>query len=192
MLLNRNKKVSGKEAVLMLKKGNNAYMDNERNSADVSKTVRENTASSGQKPYAAIVSCSDSRVPPEHIFSAGIGELFVVRTAGNVIGDFELGSIEYCVKHLQTELVVVLGHNGCGAVSAAMNGYAEGYISSILNEIQAGIKGATDAAHAECLNIAHSHKKILESPVVKEAVELGKLDVMQAKYDIHTGKVDFL
>lgn len=107
-----------------LKQQNEIYVKTGKNSGDLSESKREDTTENGQHPYAVIVTCSDSRVPAEHIFNAGIGELFVIRTAGNVIGDHALGSVEYGMEHLGAKLVVVLGHTNCGAVDAALNGGA--------------------------------------------------------------------
>ena len=99
------------------------------------------TWTKGQSPYAIIVTCSDSRVIPENIFSAGIGELFVIRLAGNIIDDHQLGSIEYAAGHLGCRLVVVLGHTHCGAVDAAINSEPAGYIRCITDEIKEGHRG---------------------------------------------------
>lgn len=108
-------------ALERLKAGNQIYLNAKKGSGDVSPARRLSTSEEGQKPYAVIVSCSDSRVIPEYIFSAGIGELFVVRVAGNVIEGYQLGSIEYAVEHLGCRLVIVLGHTRCGAVSAGLS-----------------------------------------------------------------------
>ena len=112
--------VSASLALERLKAGNKNYIDAKKGSSDVSPEIRLETSKNGQKPYAIIISCSDSRVIPEYIFSAGIGELFVVRVAGNVIDNFQLGSIEYAAEHLGCKLVVALGHTQCGAVVSAM------------------------------------------------------------------------
>ena len=114
------------EALEKLKKGNQDYISALTNPASIELDLRKNLATNGQQPYAVILTCSDSRVAPEHIFSAGLGELFVIRTAGNVVGDFELGSIEYGVEHLGAPIIVVMGHNHCGAVEAALSSHAEG------------------------------------------------------------------
>ena len=103
-----------------LMEGNSGYKTTPANPAVLSQELREGTAKNGQSPLAVIVCCSDSRVPPEHIFHAGIGELFIIRNAGNLISDFALGSVEYAVEHLETPLVVVMGHTGCGAVGTAL------------------------------------------------------------------------
>lgn len=102
------------------------------------------TSKNGQKPYAVIVSCSDSRVIPECIFSAGIGDLFVIRVAGNVIDKYQLGSIEYAAEHLCCKLVVVLGHTQCGAVGAA-KGKCGGFVGFITDEIRRAVGTETDA-----------------------------------------------
>ena len=182
---------SPEQALTLLKQGNDNYINSKMNKTDISRVRREDTSINGQKPYAVIVTCSDSRVPPEHIFSAGIGDLFVIRSAGNVIDDFGLGSIEYGVKHLGAKVIVVLGHNQCGAVSAALAGHIEGYITSIVNEIKPGIEGATDTIEAERLNIEHSFRKIHESEIIMELLELNEIAIFQAIYNLQTGKADF-
>jgi len=184
--------INGIETVIeMLKKGNENFTKLEKNHGDISSFVRTKTSRDGQTPYAVIVTCSDSRVPPEHVFSAGIGELFVIRTAGNVIGDFELGSIEYAVGHLGVKVVIVLGHNHCGAVSAAMFGHGEGHIQSIIDEIKPAIKEEKDASICEWLNIENSMDRIFNSKLINELVESERVKVFGAKYDISTGRVDF-
>ena len=109
------------EAIEKLKSGNMRYLLMNSNSGNVSAALRKFTYEHGQHPHAIIVTCSDSRVIPETIFSAGLGELFVIRVAGNVIDDHQLGSIEYAAGHLGSPVVVVLGHTHCGAVDAAIN-----------------------------------------------------------------------
>ena len=100
---------------------------------------REQTAKEGQHPYAIVICCSDSRVIPEKIFSADIGDLFVIRVAGNVLDRHALGSIEYAAEHLGCSLVLMLGHTGCGAVAAALSGHAAGFVSAITDAIKVGI-----------------------------------------------------
>ncbi len=175
-----------------LLKSNEVFLDSKTNSGDISVDKREDTAENGQTPYAVIVTCSDSRVPAEHIFNAGIGELFVIRTAGNVIGDYELGSVEYGAEHLQTKLVVVLGHTNCGAVDAALSGGAHGYIKEITDEISSCLPEDCDARTAEILNVQNSVQKIMESHIMQTLVSEGSVEVRGAIYDIATGKVEFL
>jgi len=171
---------------------NAAYIKSNDNSGDISSDKRSDTAANGQHPYAVVVTCSDSRVPAEHIFNAGIGELFVIRTAGNVIGDFELGSVEYGAEHLGAKLVVVLGHTNCGAVDAAINGGAHGYIETITDEISACLTENCGPREAEKLNVANSIQKILSSKMMRHLVEENAVSVVGAIYDITSGEVSFL
>lgn len=174
-----------------LQKGNQDFVKTEKNNGDVSQMIRIKNVEAGQKPDAVVVTCSDSRVPPEHIFSAGIGQLFVIRTAGNVVGDFELGSIEYAVGHLETSVVLVLGHNHCGAVAAAMEGHGHGYIASILEEIHPAIEGQEDVSKCENLNIDNSIKRILQSEMINNLINEGKVKVLGGKYHMESGTVEF-
>ena len=105
--------ISATEAKKKLIEGNQKYIDAKAGEGDVSTQLRRKTAEEGQQPYAIIISCSDSRVIPEAIFSAGIGDLFVIRVVGNVLDNHQLGSIEYAAEHLGTKLIVMLGHTGC-------------------------------------------------------------------------------
>lgn len=176
-------------ALIALREGNAGYLEEGESTAF--SVRREETAAQGQAPYAIIVTCADARVPPEHIFGGGLGDLFVVRTAGQVVGRYELGSVEYAAGHLGTPLVVVLGHSGCGAVAAAMNGHADGALQDIAEEIAQAIGGETDAAVAEDRNILNSRDRLLESPLLASLVAEGQLEIVCAKYDLFTGGVDF-
>ncbi|MFI3250363.1 MAG: carbonic anhydrase [Eubacteriales bacterium] len=180
-----------REVKKYMQEGNQLYLDAKKNVAPVAVDRRKDTTDNGQHPYAVVITCSDSRVPPEHIFSAGIGDLFVIRTAGNVIGDFELGSIEYAVLHLHCKLVLVLGHEGCGAVGAALGGYAEGCIQSIINEVNRGIGSTRSARDAEILNVRHGIDRIYSSAVMHELFQSGEVAVEGAIYHISDGKVSF-
>lgn len=171
---------------------NAEYVKNGKNAGDISAKKRADTSANGQQPYAVIVTCSDSRVPAEHIFNAGIGELFVIRTAGNVIGEYELGSVEYGAEHLGTKLVVVLGHTNCGAVDAALNGGAHGNIKAITDEILSCLPEKCDAREAEQLNVENSIRKIMDSEIMQKLAKSGETTVLGAIYDIESGKVDFL
>lgn len=187
---NKNTK-SSKEARELLLNGNKAYM-NALKEGDISAARREDTATNGQAPYAVVITCSDSRVPVEYIFNAGVGDLFIIRTAGNVIGDYELGSIEYGVEHLGAKLVVVMGHTGCGAVQAAIEGDATGHIQCILDEIHTAIGGEKNNALAETMNVKNSISRIKESEIVRELMEHEHVEIAGAKYDIKTGAVSFI
>ena len=174
-----------------LEQQNEIYVQAEKNNGDLSKVKRVDTAVNGQHPYAVIVTCSDSRVPAEHIFNAGIGELFVIRTAGNVIGDHALGSVEYGAEHLGAKLVIVLGHTHCGAVDAALHGGAHGAIATITDEISACLPAGCDAREAEKLNVQNSISRIMDSEMIAELVRKGETRVVGAIYNIESGAVDF-
>ena len=137
-------RIKAAEALLRLKAGNLHYVQSNSYTGDVSKVIRANTAKNGQFPYAIVIACSDSRVIPEVIFSAGMGELFTIRVAGNVIDRHQLGSIEYAVSHLKSPLVVVLGHTHCGAVAATIAGEGDSHIQSITDKIHKAIGNETD------------------------------------------------
>lgn len=174
------------ETLERLKDGNKEYVNAKSNTADVSPERRRQTVENGQHPYAVIVSCSDSRVIPESIFSAGIGDLFVIRVAGNVVDSFQLGSIEYAVEHLGCRLVVVLGHTHCGAVGAA-HGHNCGYVRTITDEIKSAIGDETDMQKASILNVKHSVSKIqshLQEPDLLVVGALYMTDTGVVKFDI--------
>lgn len=172
-------------ALERLKNGNKMYVESSEFVGDISPERRELTSKNGQNPYAVIVSCADSRVIPECIFSAGIGDLFVIRVAGNVIDNNQLGSIEYAVEHLSCALVVVLGHTGCGAVGAALHENG-GYVKHITDEIKRAIGGETDAEKASKLNVVNSAEKI------KKSLSHAKMLVAGALYHTDSGVVEFL
>ena len=188
-------------ALQKLMDGNARFVAGELEHPNLSKEVRE-TLAQGQNPYAVIVGCADSRVPPELLFDAGPGDLFVIRVAGNVVDDFEQASIEYAVAVLETPLVVVLGHESCGAVDAAVKaerGEAsfEGHIHDLVEEIRESVESAMDkpyegdlldAAVAENANRV-KHQLTRSQPYVGPAVEDGKVKLVAARYDLDTGEV---
>lgn len=184
--------LSASEALEKLKKGNRDYIGAASSSGDISPEIRRRTFEEGQSPYAVIVTCSDSRVIPESIFTAGIGELFVIRVAGNVIDRHQLGSIEYAADHLGSRLVVVLGHSRCGAVGAALSGDPDGYIKFITDEIRKAIAGEKDEFRASCLNVQRSVSVIREKLNLSQENEETGLKVCGAMYHIDTGEVEFL
>lgn len=180
------------EALERLRQGNARYLNASHAQGDVSPELRQSTFREGQHPYAIVLACSDSRVIPEAIFSAGIGELFVIRVAGNVVDKHQLGSIEYAEDHLGCNLVVVLGHTGCGAVDAAMHHEPYGTVKFITDEIADAIGDETDEAAACLANVAHSVRRIEESRKVRtDEAEYG-LRVIGALYQTDTGEVQFL
>jgi carbonic anhydrase len=163
------------------------------------KRLRE--TAKGQAPEAIILGCSDSRVPPEIVFDEGIGDLFIVRVAGNVAEEHTVGSVEYAAEHLNAPLVVVLGHHNCGAVKATAEatGPVEGNIGALVKEIQPAVeetkKGpareglVNDASHANARKQAEA--LVSKSPVLKHLVEAGKLKVVAAVYDLESGKIEW-
>lgn len=186
----RSETMTAEESLKRLKDGNERYLSALTNGGDISPRIRQQTAEHGQHPYAIVIACSDSREIPEAIFSAGIGELFVIRVAGNVIDDHQLGSVEYAAAHLGCPLTVVLGHTHCGAVGAAMAGSEEGYIKSITDQIHLAIGTEKDERKASALNIRRGVKLIREA--FSEHPELKDMKTVGGLYDIKTGRVDWL
>ena len=167
-----------KTIIERLQDGNRRYM------ASDSGTLRVKLATEGQHPYAVVVCCSDSRVIPERIFDASLGELFVIRVAGNVLERHQIGSIEYATGHLGCKLVVMLGHTGCGAVGAALEGHADGYVSYIVDDIRKAIGNEKNPDEACRLNVIHG------VDILKK--ELDGVEIRGAVYDILTGEVRWI
>ena len=153
----------------------------------------------GQSPRAIVVGCSDSRVPPEIIFDAGLGDLFVIRVVGNVVGQDALGSIEFAVDQLECPLLIVLGHSGCGAVSAVVEGAPS---SENLNPIVEAIRPSVDATEGLpgkwVDNAAREHARRTaaglaeQSLILSSSMEAGRLTLLSAYYDLETGRVESL
>jgi carbonic anhydrase len=161
--------------------------------------ARQRELVAGQHPHAQILSCADSRVPPEIIFDQGLGDLFVVRVAGNVAADSELGSLEYGAEHLHIPLLVVLGHESCGAVTAAVQGGAtEGHLSALLNLIKPAVDKTRGmpgdpVANAVGANVRMVVQQLRSStPVLSELVARGKLKIVGGVYSLQTGEVTWL
>ncbi|MBR3267877.1 MAG: carbonic anhydrase [Oscillospiraceae bacterium] len=182
--------ISAEKALNILKDGNELYLHAKIGCGNISQERRQITTEQGQHPYAVIVTCSDSRVIPEYIFSSGIGDLFVIRVAGNVIDSHQLGSIEYAADHLGIRLIVVLGHDCCGAVGAAIHHDPDGYIKFITDEIKLAIGNETDDYKACCMNVRRSVSRI-ESSLQIQHEEANGLKVIGALYRLETGKVEF-
>lgn len=182
--------IQAETALEMLKQGNQRYLDAKTGSGNISAEKRIDTLKNGQRPYAVIVTCSDSRVIPEYVFSADIGDLFVIRVAGNVMDDHQLGSIEYAAEHLGIRLIVVLGHDHCGAVDAAINHDPDGYIKFITDEIRLAVGSETDDYKACCLNVRRSVSIIEESMEIQHEEAHG-LKVIGALYRLASGTVEF-
>lgn len=181
--------LSAAEALTKLKEGNARYLDAVSNPGDVSLKLRKKTCEEGQTPYAIVITCSDSRVIPESIFMAGIGELFVIRVAGNVMDQHQLGSVEYAADHLGSNLVLVLGHTHCGAVGATITSNPSGFVKSITDEIRKAIGDEKDELKASRLNVERSVS------IIREKLNLtdeSALKACGAIYHIDTGRVEFM
>ena len=184
--------ISASEAKKRLIEGNQRYLDAKAGQGDVSRRLRQKTAGEGQQPYAIIISCSDSRVIPESIFSAGIGDLFVIRVVGNVLDNHQLGSIEYAAEHLGTKLIVMMGHTGCGAISAVINGHSGGFIDYILKDSALAIGDEKDEFKATCLNVQHGVNRIRQELKIHPIEHEEGLEVVGAIYHIEDGTFEFL
>jgi carbonic anhydrase len=191
------KKVSHEAIWNELMKGNKRFMDGKHTTVNYS-AMRVSLAK-GQKPEVIVLGCADSRVPPEFVFDKNLGELFVIREAGNIADEVSLGSIEYAIEHLHAKMIVVLGHEACGAVAAAVSG--EKMPTKNLTEIVQMIAPAFEDSkgcvigekpNMTCveLNADHSAKDLLlKSSVIKKAVEEGEVEIISAVYHFDTGEV---
>jgi carbonic anhydrase len=191
--------VAPAEAISKLKEGNGRYTSGNLQHPGQTAERRTELAKT-QHPFAAIVSCSDSRVPPEIVFDQGLGDLFVVRVAGNVINDEGMGSIEYTVDHLGTRLILVLGHQSCGAVKAAREtiaakGKAPGHIESLVTAIKPAVEATAKddletTVKANVKNVVQALRS--STPILKAEVDSGKIQVVGGYYSLDTGAVTFL
>ena len=191
------------EALARLQAGNLRFISGEARFPTLQKDVLAELAR-GQQPYATILGCSDSRVPPELVFDAGFGELFVIRVAGNVLGRSILGTLQYSALHLKTPLFVVMGHEGCGAVKAAIASRFDGArqagrIEILLEQIIPALDGLDpQAAPAELLsagveaNVRQTMRELLETPEAKAREGEGVFKLVGAVYELETGRVRFL
>ena len=190
--------VTGDSVLAELKAGNLHHARHQYQHPHES-NARQRELVTAQHPHAEILSCADSRVPPEIVFDQGLGDLFVVRVAGNVATDTEIGSLEYGAEHLHIPLLVVLGHESCGAVTAAVQGGgAEGHIAALVNLIKPavdksrGMPGDT-VANAVRVNVQMVVQQLRAStPVLSELVAQGKLKIIGGVYSLQTGKVTWL
>ena len=163
-----------------------------QNAGEETADKRRETAQKGQKPYAIVIACSDSRVIPEQIFGAGLGELFVIRVAGNVLDRHQLGSIEYAAGHLGCKTIVMLGHTRCGAVSAALAGGGDGFIKYITDEIQLAAGEERDALRACERNVEHGVALLRREFGEHPEIASDELEILGAVYDVETGAVRWL
>jgi carbonic anhydrase len=200
MSSNPESTVSADEALQRLKAGNERFLAGTARFPTVQKEILADLAK-GQHPYATILSCSDSRVPPELIFDAGFGELFIIRVAGNVVSPEIAGSLQYAGRHLRTPLFVVLGHTGCGAIGAAIDTKLHGTrqhsrIQLLVDSILPGLADLDPQLNPEAMlargveaNVRWSMRQILETPEGRVRQAEGSVKLVGAIYEIETGRV---
>lgn len=189
-------------ALEMLKQGNERFVNGKTLPRDFLAQVRQ--TATGQYPFAAIVSCLDSRIPPAIVFDQGVGDLFVARIAGNFVNDDMLGSLEFATKLSGAKLVVILGHTECGAIRGACDAAQLGLLTATLANINPAVKAvqgdytprnSSNAGFVQSvaeMNVQLTMKKLLDrSVVLREMVDKGELGLVGAMYDITTGKVMF-
>lgn len=198
MIIEQSGRPTAEEVLQILKEGNKRFISGALEHPNHCEESRQSLVS-GQEPIATILTCADSRVPPVDIFDQGLGDLFVVRVAGNVIGDHTLGSIEYAVKHLHTPVVIVMGHASCGAVSAVASGAAlEGHIATLGPAIQTAIKNVKETEGDLINNVSKelarqiSGKIAQSEPIIAELVQKEAVKIVPAYYDLVSGEVEFL
>lgn len=193
---------TGDESLQKLMDGNKRYVEGKLANKDLGDTKRKEL-SKGQKPFAIVVTCSDSRVPPELLFDQGLGDIFVIRVAGNIVDPIALGSIEYGAEHLHSPLIFILGHSKCGAVKATLEakGKPEGNIGEIVKKITpaaqaAKKKGGTDDQILETAikeNVKNVYKDLMsKSTIIPHLIEKGELKIVGGEYSLETGKVEMI
>ncbi len=196
--------ISANEALKILQDGNARYVAGKAQHPNQTRERRALTAGQGQKPFATVLSCSDSRAPVEILFDRGVGDILVIRVPGNVAGVDEMGAMEYGVEYLNTPLVVVLGHSQCGAVTAVVEGIKlPGHMAVPVKSIQSaaskakadnpGVTGEALVSAAVKANVFQAMEDLLQkSSIVKGKVKAGKTRVLGALYEIDTGQVQWL
>lgn len=203
-LINRDK-MSPKEALDILVEGNHRFVNNYQSDKDFQSLVK--IIKDKQHPFAAVLSCSDSRAPTEILFDQALGDIFSVRLAGNIASDKAIGSLEFSSKYLGSKLIVVMGHTGCGAVKAACDDFKDGHIGEIINLIKPAIRHEKTVKKQEdrCsknpefvekinqLNVRQQIDTIVRtSDIVDEMLEKHQVGIIGAVYDLSTGRVNFL
>lgn len=194
-----NNNITAEEALKQLQQGNERFIQLKLKHPDADKKRRKDMLK-GQHPFAVILSCSDSRVPPELIFDQGLGDIFEIRNAGNVLDEHVIGSIEYAVMHCGVKLILIMGHQDCGAIAATLSGKSETkYIKSLEDSIQPAVEECKEKGleiNSDNVVKAHVMQDIEEllsqdSDLVKYMKE-NNVKIVPAYYHLDTGKVDFL
>ena len=194
--------ITPRKALEILKEGNSRFMKNLQSDRDLLKQANETR--DGQWPFATILSCIDSRTSAELIFDQGLGDVFSVRIAGNIVNTDILGSMEFACKVAGSKLVVVLGHSKCGAVKGACDHVEMGNLTELLSKLQPAVyqenettgerssKNATFVENVAQINVKRSVKNIIErSFILEQMVENGEIGIVGAMHDLETGKVTF-
>lgn len=179
-------------ALERLKAGNREFLHARTNTAIISQEAVRQLYNEGQHPFAAIITCSDSRVVPEHIFMTGLGDLFTIRTAGNAVDDLEAASAYYAAAHLHVPLIVVMGHTQCGAVASAQAADYERMMAPLLDPIAKAIGNEKDPYAASKRNVSSSVAKLRSYGPIAALCATGELSVAGAVYRTSDRRVDFL
>src|SRR5688572_24881127 len=200
--------IGAQEALGRLRDGNRRFVSEERSGSMLASRTRRSELTGGQQPFAIILGCSDSRVPAEIVFDQGLGDLFVIRVAGNVVASSQIGSVEFAAERFGTALVVVLGHSGCGAIMATLEELTRPTdkqsrnLRSIVDRIRPSVEVLLETElvrdseallrHAVRANIRASANHLRHgSPVLEQLIQREKLVVVGAEYSLETGVVDF-
>jgi carbonic anhydrase len=200
--------IPAREALQRLREGNLRFVDETRSSESMVSPRRRAQLAGGQEPFATILGCSDSRVPVEIIFDQGLGDLFVIRVAGNIVAPSQVGSVEFAAERFKTRLVVVLGHSKCGAIAATLEQLtgptelASRNVHSIVNRVRPAIEGLMETGlrhdydalvhHAVRANVRASSNQLRHgSQVIEQMIQTEGLVVVGAEYSLETGMVDF-
>jgi carbonic anhydrase len=197
--------MTAKEAMQVLIEGNHRFLNNYQSDKDFQSLIH--ITKEKQHPFAAILSCSDSRAPTELIFDQALGDVFSVRLAGNIASDKAIGSLEFSSKYLGSKLIVVMGHTSCGAVKAACDDFKYGHIGENINLIKPSIRNEKSVLSLEkinsnnpdfvekinALNVRHQIETIIrQSDIIDDMLENKEIGIVGAIYDLATGKVNFL
>jgi carbonic anhydrase len=193
--------ISAEDALERLRDGNRRFVNGETDNTALATHARRAELVDGQDPFAVILACSDSRVPVELIFDQGLGDLFVIRVAGNIVAPSLIGSVEFAAANLGTKLVVVLGHSNCGAVEATLKTLAQEPVArtpnlrSIVDRIRPALEPLADATLHEAVraNVRQSVDQLAQgSPDLERRIATGELTIVGAEYSIESGEVEFL
>jgi carbonic anhydrase len=186
------------KALAMLKEGNRRFIEGKKAERDLKAQVMETSA--GQFPFAVVLGCIDSRVPPELVFDLGIGDIFSIRIAGNFINEDILGSMEFACKVVGSKYILVLGHTSCGAVKGAYDDVELGHLTGLVGKLKPAVAAVQESAGPEAGldHIAGVHVRMTvdqikqRSPILKEMLDKGEIGISGAMYDVATGRVSFI